>query len=84
MKYYWEDVKDIVAGEDELLHIHLSEPQKYVNKIPLYRLFSLIKYKMFKTDPDFSIDMNLIDIKKGEHKLFLEKLNECSLASIAS
>ncbi|MCR8556665.1 hypothetical protein KXD93_03385 [Mucilaginibacter sp. BJC16-A38] len=83
MKYYWEDIDEIVA-DDEKLQVQLHDPRKYVNQIPYYRLIDLLKYKVFKIKPDFSIDMHLIKIKKGEHKLFLEKLDECSIASMTS
>jgi hypothetical protein len=83
VKYYWEDIDEIVA-DYETLHVQLNEPRKYINQIPYYRLIDSLKYRLFKIKPDFSIDMYLIKIKKGENKLFLEKLDECSLASIIS
>ncbi|MDP9076014.1 MAG: hypothetical protein M3O71_01195 [Bacteroidota bacterium] len=83
-KYYWKDIEEIVEEDGKILYVHLYEPRKYVNQIPFYRLREFVKYKVFKIKPNFSIDMTLIKIKKGEHKLFLEKLDDCSLASTIS
>jgi hypothetical protein len=80
MKYYWEDIDEVIAS-DAMLDIRLKEPQKYFKKIknPFRIIFILLKYKVFKNQSLFTIDVQLLDIEKGKNKAFLDKLDELSI-----
>jgi len=81
IKYYWEDIDEIIATDD-YLQITLCNPVKYLNKIgnPFFRLVAIVKYRFFKTKSLFSINLNILGIEKGKNKEFLDTLNDYSLA----
>jgi hypothetical protein len=80
IKYDWDDIKEIIAT-DNYLEIDLYQPEKYYLKIinPFFKVkIKLLSY-LFKRKSFFKID--ILDIKKGENKNFLDSLNEFSMGA---
>ena|SRR6185437_1699544 len=82
IKYYWDDIHEVIASGDYLL-IKLYEPEKYLNKFdnPVRRFLKKAGYQLFKIKPSYSINLDIIDIRKEELKKFLDTLNAFSIAA---
>lgn len=82
IKYYWEDIEEIVADLDNI-EVKLIDPVSYLkNRKRLFSKFrAMIKYYIFNSKPKFIIDTQFIIIKKGEHKLFIDALNNLSITA---
>jgi len=81
IKYYWDDIEEVVFDENDRVEIKLYEPGKYLRKIisPLWRLRAFIIYKLSRKASIYNIDLNLLIINKGENQLFRETLNNLSV-----
>lgn len=82
IQYYWNDIEEVVTT-NAALDIRLYKPAKYFPKIrnPFWRVITKIKYNRFNAKSLYKIDLNMLDIKKGENEKFLQILNEYSLSS---
>ena len=82
IKYDWNDINEIQAS-DNYLDIKLHEPWKYYGKIwnPFLRLKIMLLSNIFKNKSFYKIDIDILDIKKGENKKFLDAINEFSMAA---
>lgn len=80
IKYYWDDIDEIVA-EENLLVVQLDDPAKYYSeiKVPFLKFKAFLKHKVFRRKLTYYIDLDLIDIKKGKHKMFVDTLNDLSI-----
>jgi hypothetical protein len=79
IKYYWDDIDEIVPFE-HYLQIKLYKPERYIDKIknPFYRSLKQIGYTVFRRTPSYSIDLNIVAIEKEENQKFLDTLNKLS------
>jgi hypothetical protein len=82
IKYYWDDVEEVIASGD-YLHIKLYEPEKYLDKCqnPFRRFLKKKVYQLFKIKPSYGINLDIINIKKDEQKKFLDTLNAFSMTA---
>lgn len=82
IKYYWADIEEINVSDD-FLFVKLFEPEKYIRDVknPFSKFFKRAGYYLFKIRPSYSINMNIIDVKKEEKTKFLDMLNEFSMAA---
>jgi hypothetical protein len=86
IKYYWDEIEEVIPTADDFLQIKLYEPEKHLNKIknPFQRFFREIGYRIFKKKPTYRINLAIIDIKKGENKNFLDMLDDYSVEALAN
>jgi len=81
IKYYWRDIEQIDTNDKQIL-VTLYEPRKYFKEIPnpFSRLKTRILCQLYNETSLYKIDLSILELKKDENKIFLEKLDELSLA----
>lgn len=45
------------------------------------KFVAFVKHKVFKRKLTYCINLDLIDIKKGKHKLFMDTLNDLRMSA---
>lgn len=82
IKYFGDDIDELV-GDGDLLVVQLNAPAKYYGeiKIPYLKFVAFVKHKVFKRKLTYCINLDLIDIKKGKHKLFMDTLNDLRMSA---
>jgi hypothetical protein len=80
IKYYWDDIEQVIYRPDEFLEIKLNEPKKYLRKLPnpIWRLRAFFVCYVLRRKFRYTINLDLLDIKKGENNLFINTLNQLS------